>query len=256
MLPALLLPLAPAAHADSVTLNSAGGSSNFTNGTLEFLGASPLNTTDYYYPLVAPASPTITSGCIGGTCGAGGLLITPGESYSVDPSNVWASPIGVSSWVSNLPTTGPNGGYADPDAFYYYQTTFTAVGGATSYDGSMSVLADDTAEVLLNGIVIVPFGLVDGDGHCSDNPPTCGYPGSAAGVDTIILRGVTLNAGTDANTLTIIDAQTGGMSAGVDFSATLTAAPEPGSLLLLGTGLLGLAGVVFRKHKAHSAAAK
>jgi hypothetical protein len=249
--PALLLALAPAAYADSITLNSAGGTSTFTSGTLQFLGVAPLNADfpgNMYNSLVAPTSPTITSGCIGGACGAGGLLITPGESYSVDPEGVWASVIQGSHWVTNSPDAGPagpdsgtDGTVVDPNAFYYYQTTFTAVGGATPYDGSISVMADDTAEVLLNGTVIVPFGIVGNDGHCSQYEPSCGA------VDQVLLSDITLNAGT--NTLTIIDAQTGGYGAGVDFSATLTETPEPGSLPLLGAGLLGLAFVALQETK-------
>ena len=223
-MPALLCSLASAAYADSVTLNSAGSTSGpYTNGTLQFTGTSPLNGGS---TLSAPTSATVAGGP---------------SSYDVAANGVWVNAIAGTSWVSNSPEAGPDGSVTDPNAFYYYSTTFSAAGGASTYDGSVNIMADDTAEVLLNGAVIVPFGLIGGDGHCSDNVPNCN------GLDTVSLNGATLLAG--SNTLTIIDAQTGGGPAGVDFSANLTQTPEPTSLLLLGTGLLGLAVVVFRKTK-------
>jgi hypothetical protein len=227
LLPALLLTLVPMSYADSITLNSAGGTGNFTNGTLQYLGTSPLNSSflaNHNTALTAPTSPTTASGS--------------SASYNVASNGVWTAAIAGTSWVANSPYAGPagsgtDGSVVDPNDFYYYQTTFTAVGGVTPYDGSISVMADDTLEVLLNGLVIVPFGIVGSDSHCSNGQPSCGT------VYTVSLNDISLLSG--VNTLTVIDAQTGLNGAGVDLSAHLTETPESSSLLLMGTGLFVLA---------------
>jgi hypothetical protein len=228
---------ASAAFADSVNIGSYGTSANGTgytasglnNTALQFLGTSPLNS-GYATNLAAPVNPTSTSGS--------------NSTYDTSSAGVWTAAITGTSWVTNTTAAGPScsGTQCDANGFYYYTTTFTAKGGTIAYDGSISVMADDTAEVLLNGQVIVPFGAIGNDGHCSVGEPNCGS------IDTISLNGILLNAGT--NTLEIIDAQTGLNGAGVDFSENLTQTPEPSSLLLLGTGLLGLAFGLFRKNKA------
>jgi hypothetical protein len=227
ILPALLLAFASVAYAEDISLYSSGGTSNFTNGTLQYLGTGPL-AYNGSGGLAAPTTPATASA-------------SP-DSYDVASAGVWTAAIAGTSWVSNSPNSGPGGSVTDPNDFYYYQTTFTAVGGATPYDGSINVMSDDTAEILLNGSVIVPFGKIGGDGHCADGVPNCTV------IDTVPLDGILLNAGT--NTLEIINAQTGLSAAGVDMSADLTQTPEPASLLLLGSGLLGLAFILFRKNRA------
>jgi hypothetical protein len=115
-----------------------------------------------------------------------------------------------------------------------FTDTFNLAGPATS--GSLTVLADDTTSLVLNGTTIFAAALNGSYPTCSSKPIGCLT--NTEGMFNFSQLQPYLKAG--SNTLSFTVYQQAGSSYGLDYSGTI-ATPEPGTFVLLTCGLIGLA---------------
>ena len=164
------------------------------------------------------------------------------STFNISSGTVWHPAIEGSNWVSFDPGTGPTSGVIVPNGDYIYSTTFNVFGEEVAGTGGLSVLADDTVSVFLNGNLILPsagpMGPNNSYAMCSDVGPNCITP--------LHFNFTAFAAG--LNTLTFDVKQVNGVNQGLDYFGILTSpVPEPLPLVLLGTGLLALVGLS-RRH--------
>lgn len=163
--------------------------------------------------------------------------ISPTQNISGNPA--WAAPFAGSNWVSFTNTGDPSSAgfttIANGTAVIF-SDTFNLVGPVSA--ATLMVMADDTAAVIVNGTTIFAADLLGPYPTCSASGIGC--LSSTAGVFGLTDLQPYLNIG--ANTISFEVYQEGGSSYGVDYSGsfTVTSVPEPGTLVLLACGLIGL----------------
>jgi hypothetical protein len=172
-------------------------------------------------------------GGAGGGAAPSGTLPLAGATLPIAPNPAWVAPEPGTSWVSHVPgaTTPPvpNGTTVD------FRENFTLAPG--TWQGHLIVHADDSTAVYIDNVLL--FAL-------NSTPGTTCAPG-IIGCLTGTTGDFIISLGGGAHHFDFLTAQIADVSFGLNYAANLTQVPEPGTILLLGSGLIGLGAALRRR---------
>jgi PEP-CTERM motif len=175
-----------------------------------------------------------------------------GTTYAITPDPVWAGPLvapdgTTSTWVSDVPTTVKD---SSAGSTVIFTDTFTLTGDPSLYFGSITVLADDSTSVYMNGHQLEAVNPNQGT-NCANAPIGC----LTSTELTITLPSADLLSGTNNLSFGVRQGVSdtpfgldfaGDISNTPDPDSRVANAPEPGSLGAFGLGLIVLSGGVAR----------
>jgi len=194
--------------------------------------------------------PSYTVSLPNGATNQATFIVPPNPGWGAQPA--YNPTPGAANWIGPTADSGLDSTTITPGGQYAYTLTFFVTDSTiASVNGSFS--SDNDGQVFLNG-VLVPGDATTGTSSYATLVPF-NLTGFVLGKNTLTFdvyngaNGNTSNAGGDFDGPTglLVSATGSGISLNAPPPSQLPAVPEPGSIALLGTGLLSVAGMARRQ---------